>query len=241
MLIAYQQQTRRLLNDQNFVRFNDFDLVVYINQSRAQIALDTEALRFPATLATANGTQIYALSTLAITGSPPGVGDVALIRSAQRQTNTGYVRLEIRPWEWFNSYYIEQATAATGAPTIMAQQRLGAGAAGTLWFYPTPDNTYTIRLFPVCLPIDLVDDATVEALPKPWQDAVAYYAAGLAYMSVGDQQNANMMWQRYITFQRRANTQVTGTQLPENFPVFNPGVSGVENQGQRGPGASGGP
>lgn len=222
MLIRYQQDVRRLLNDQRFEALNDFDSLVYINQARRQIALDSEVLRQPADLVLSVGVQSYAFSAATYVAAPTiiaGLGSIVLIRSAALSILSGYQRLEIRPWEYFESYWIDQVTATQAQPTRMAQQLLGAGV-GTLWFSPTPDTTYTVRLFPVCIPLDLVDDSTPEALPVPWQDAVPYYAAYIAYLTMKDKEAAGNMWERYQTFEMRATRQVTGTQLPGNFPVF---------------------
>ena len=38
----------------------------------------------------------------------------------------------------------------------------------------------------LCLPSDLLDDQSYEAIPKPWQDAVPYFAAHLAMIEIGN-------------------------------------------------------
>ena len=51
-----------------------------------------------------------------------------------------------------------------------------------------------------CLPQDLITDLSVEALPDPWTDAVAYFAAHLCYLSI---QNFNAAKYYEDMFNRR--------------------------------------
>lgn len=222
MLITYLQATRRLLHDQQFVNFNDYENRDYINQARRQIALDVQLLRPPADLTLTANQQAYALS-LAVYASlpdaPQGIGPIVSVRSAALEIQDGYQNITVRSWERFNLFYVNRVARETGQPEIMAQQLLGAGS-GTLWFYPIPDAAWVVRLFPVSLPIDLIDDATVEAIPQPWQDTIPYYAAYLAQLGANNKEAAQELWERYETYRDRANMQATGTQLPQTFPVF---------------------
>jgi hypothetical protein len=129
--------------------------------------------------------------------------------------------LTLRGWRYFENFYLNRVNVDTGPPKVLAQQALGAGI-GTLWFYPMPDQAYTVRLYPICLPIDLVVEADAEALPMPWQEVVPYYAAYFTYLATGAIDVANDMWKRYQLFQDRANAQATGLRLPQNYPVFRP-------------------
>ncbi len=209
MLIQYQQITRRLLNDQTFVQFNDFDLKDWINIARGQIAADGECIRLEAGLAVVAPTVDYAFSALTPVPALTSVGSAIAVRSAR----IGSTPLTIRSYEWYSQYY--RGSATMGQPTIVAQR--GQGVAGTLHLYPVPDAGYAMRLDTVYLPIDLVDDATAEAVPRLWVDAIPYYAAWMALLSVGAQ-DADQMFQRYLLMMRRARQGSTPSELPENLP-----------------------
>lgn len=64
-------------------------------------------------------------------------------------------------------------------PTFCSQ--FGQGTTGSMFFYPIPSQTYQMEWDCRCLPSDLEDDQSVEALQAPWTDAVPYFAAKLAF------------------------------------------------------------
>jgi hypothetical protein len=64
----------------------------------------------------------------------------------------------------------------------------GRGAGGSLYLYPPPSQTLQMEWDCSGLPSDLETDQDYEAIPDPWTDAVAYYAAHLAFLEL---QNAN--------------------------------------------------
>lgn len=57
----------------------------------------------------------------------------------------------------------------------------GQGTEGSFYVYPIPSQTYQYELDCFCLPADLSTNLSEEALPKPWSEAVPYFAAHLAY------------------------------------------------------------
>ncbi len=83
-------------------------------------------------------------------------------------------------------------------PAVFAQY--GQGTNGTLYCYPIPSQNYQVELDCYCLPQDLITDLSVEILPDPWTDAVAYYAAHLSYLSI---QNFNAARMYEDLFNRR--------------------------------------
>jgi hypothetical protein len=62
----------------------------------------------------------------------------------------------------------------------------------------------------------LASDATIEAIPYPWTEAVPFYAAWLALMTVQRQADADKMMVRYMELMSRARQETTPTFLPEN-------------------------
>lgn len=67
-------------------------------------------------------------------------------------------------------------------PCVCAQY--GQGTNGSFYVYPIPSQAYQMEWDCYCLPQDLITNLSVEAIPDPWTDAVAYYAAHLCYLSL---------------------------------------------------------
>jgi len=76
----------------------------------------------------------------------------------------------------------------------------GQGTSGSFFLYPLPSQTYQYELDCYCLPSDLTTNLSVEALPDPWTDAVAYWAAHLSYLQI---QNYNAAKFYEDMFERR--------------------------------------
>lgn len=74
----------------------------------------------------------------------------------------------------------------TYVPTFCSQ--VDRGTSGILFCYPWPSQVYQVEFYCACLPQDLIDDQSVEALPQPWVDCVPYFAAHLAF---AEMQNLN--------------------------------------------------
>jgi hypothetical protein len=208
MLNIYLQQTQRLLNDQKEERFNLFDLLVYTNVGRQQVAGEGECIRVLATLPTVANQQIYPFSGITVSGT----SGVASVQAVRMITGAG-VLLAAREWEWFNTYYVP--SPSTGTPGEWCQY--GQGALGSLYLNPIPTGVVNLSADTVCLPVGLASDTTAEAIPQPWTFAVPYYAAYMAYLTAGDDQNATRMFGLYEMFMRRARVQSTPTVLPMQY------------------------
>lgn len=214
MLFSYLQQTQRFLGDAVQMEFNPGDLTAYVNTARSQIAAEGQCIRGLSALSSANNTQAYAFT--AVGSLPAGTSGPINIRMITRAVSGGATLLTPRPWEWFNIYHIATTGVANGPPTVWAQ--LGQGESGTIFLSPTPDAIYALAIDAVYDPIDLTTDTQAEALPYPWTDAVPYYAAYLALMSVpgvGMKPEAEKMWDRYTEFAARARRFSTPSLLPE--------------------------
>lgn len=179
----------------------------FINLARQQIAGDGECVRCTGGLALTNGTQSYTFASIG-GFSLAGVTGVLSVR----QGAIGNRVLDLRSWEWFLHY----RTGSSGAPVMMAQQLQGAN--GNLSFDPIPNGTFTIVLDIVGNPQGLALDADPEAIPYPWTDAVPFYAAWLALMSLQRQLDADKMYERYLNLMARARKDTTPTVLPDYMP-----------------------
>jgi hypothetical protein len=68
------------------------------------------------------------------------------------------------------------------------------GNAGTLLVYPIPSQPYQFEPDCLCLPSDLEDESSFEAIPEPWTDAVAMRATSSAFEELQNF-NAARYWQ----------------------------------------------
>lgn len=205
LLSQYQRLTRRLLSDPTFARINDFDLRDYINIARSQVAIDGECVRV---LGTANVTAgIFTLPIAQLTvPADAGLSQALVVRNAYLSN----VRVNIRSWDWFYAY---NAFNPTSIPVAAHQ---GQGTFATFFISSVSGGTLDADV--VALPVDLVDDSTVDAVPYPWIDAVSFYAAWYASIAAEREDQADKFMTRYRDLMRRARSGVTSTNLPENDP-----------------------
>lgn len=126
------------------------------------------------------GQEEYPFSLIDLTPFP-GIGAILSVRS---------ISMVWSNWQWsvsflgFSKYQamIRQYVASFFAPPVWACQ-FGQGVAGSFKMYPIPDQAYQMQWDCLCLPSDLEDDTSFEAIPEPWTKAVPFYAAHLALLS----------------------------------------------------------
>jgi hypothetical protein len=167
-------------------------------------------IRAVLTLNTVAAQQAYSFSSISV-ASITGASYVLVVRKAARSTTP----LEGRSWDWFYNYCV--MAPASGSPTRWSQ--LNQGNAGNFYLWPTPTGIQALTLDCVIIPIYLIDDTTVELLPYPWTDAIAYYGAYLAYMGAQRNADADRMWKEYQKFMQRARDISTPSALPRNLPI----------------------
>lgn len=212
-LYAYLKQTILLIADLKQQVSNPANLISYVNIARRQLAGESESVRVMGSLPLVAGTQTYAFSTVTLPGS--GLGSVLNARMIWVVVGGGQAWVTPRGFEYFGLYFLNKVVPLTGLPTDWAQ--FGQGVNGTLYFYPIPDNAYTVKLDTVCLPIDLALDTDVEAIPSPWTDAIPYYAAYLAYSDAQRPEEAQTMFARYEQFVSRARRFATPSVLSGQY------------------------
>lgn len=220
MLATYRTQTAQLLQNPAAPSplYSISDLDLWINRARQQLAGEGECIRVLGTVPTVAAQRPYSFAAINLgTSSITGINIPAHVRMLTYNVGAGQAFIDPRAWEWFNRYYLATPVPQSGAPANWAQ--LGQGAQGSFYVDPIPDAVYTINADTVCLPIDLVDDTTVEAIPSLWRDAVCYFSAYLALLSAQSQAratDAQRMLERYEEFVQRARRFAT--------PSVNPGI-----------------
>ncbi len=213
MLDTYILRTQQLLQNPaaSVELYAESDLILWINQARGQLAGEGKCIRAIGSLATVASTRNYNFSDISFGASATtGIAGAINVRSIQVGVGGGLKWINARGWTWFNFYNMSNVTPAPGEPQEWAQ--LAQGESGSLYLDPPPDTVYTLMCDSVCYPIDLVDDTTVEAIPALWTDAVAYFAAYLAFLSAQSparQNDAARMFEHYQTFCDRARQFAT--------------------------------
>ena len=210
-LNQYIAQIQSLLDDAAAAQYTTANLTTFINDARLQIAGSSESVRRLATLNFINGTQSYAYSTF--TGLTADVQGVLSVRKGRVQVSGVWQEIVSREWEWFFSYLLNgSAAAATGAPATFAEQV--PGVSGILYVNPIPNAALVSSFDCVCYPIALASNGDPEAIPYPWTEAIQYFAAYLAYLSVQRMADADKMFQRYMLFETRGTQLATPTVTP---------------------------
>ena len=128
----------------------------------------------------------------------PGVQEIYYVRSASILYSNYRYSLPCYAFTIYQAYVRQYPFQYQYVPTFFSQ--FGQGASGSLYFYPLPSQNYQLELDCCFIPSDLIDDQSVEAIPNPWTDAIAYYAAGMAFEEL---QNLNASKWFYDQFDKR--------------------------------------
>jgi hypothetical protein len=116
----------------------------------------------------------------------PGVDSIFAVKSVSFLYSNYRYSLPCYPFSVYNAIIRSYPLAYYYIPTVCAQY--GQGVNGSIYMYPIPSSIYQFELDCFCLPTDMIDDGTFEAIPQPWADAVPYFSAHLAYLEM---QNLN--------------------------------------------------
>lgn len=209
-LAQYRSRTRRLLQNPPSPTslYSDDDVDAWINQARVQVAGESNAIRYLATIDTVIDQRNYNFSGLN-TGvvNTTGISGIFHIRSIMFAVGSGYKWVSPRSWEWMQTFQIATPVPSSGEPVDWAQ--FAQGSSGSFYLDPIPDAVYSLTCDCVCKPADLTETVNQppDAIPDLWSDAVAYFAAFLALLSAQTGQReaqADRMFQRYEEFVKRA-------------------------------------
>jgi hypothetical protein len=196
-------------------------LTRWINIARGQIAGESEAIRFMASIPTVINQRAYNFSAIntgvAATNGIQGVMNVRAITYNIGQNTyglSGQQWITPRSWEWFTLYHLNNPVPDVGPPATWSQfgqgsagTGTGSSATGSFYIDPPPDAVYQLNLDCVCYPIALAADADPEAIPYQWVDCVPFFAAYYAYLSSqtgARQADAERMFNHYKEFVQRA-------------------------------------
>lgn len=153
------------------------------------------------------GQEVYPFSGIDLSANP-GCKSVYFVRSIAILYNNYRYTIGMYAFSDYQSRIRNYAPYQYQYVPCFASQ-FGQGANGSLYVYPLPSQTYAYELDCLCLPIDMIDDQTFEAIPEPWTDAVPYFSAHLALLELQQWNAAKMfldlyekMAQRYSDYAR---------------------------------------
>lgn len=143
------------------------------------------------------GQERYAFSSFDFSGNP-GVGAAYYVRSISIIYSNYRYTIPMYAFSDYQAYVRQYPFQYQYVPTFSSQ--FGQGTSGDLFTFPLPSQTYQFEVDCLCLPQDLIDNQSVEAIPDPWTDAIPFYAAHLAYLELQDFNRANGYLQMYEKF-----------------------------------------
>src|SRR5580693_2184997 len=143
------------------------------------------------------GQEFYPFSQVDL--SPfPGVASIYAIQSVSILYSGFRYSLILYSFSDYQALIRVWANSWQYVPCVCSQY--GQGVNGSFALYPIPSQAYQLEWDCFCLPQDLTTDLSVEVIPAPWDDAVAYWAAHLCYLSI---QNFNAARYYEEMFNRR--------------------------------------
>lgn len=151
---------------------------------------------------TVTGQETYDFATLDILAQTiAGVGNVFAINTIAAQWGQGSVykpTLSRKTWTEFQAYYRINANQYVNFPAVWSQHKRGVN--GNFFLFPLPGNILSMDIDAICIPIDLGNDQTPEALQLPWTDGVPYLGAYFAYNNSQRKEDADRMFKYYTQF-----------------------------------------
>ena len=123
--------------------------------------------------------------------------------------------LNYKIWNEFQAYLRSYNSGLANYPTVWSQYSYGVN--GSIYLWPLPSTASQMDWDCYCLPIDLLDDTTPEAIPYPWTDCIKYYAAYLAYDNAQRKEDADRMMAAYDKGMTKARAQ---TEAPVVFNYY---------------------
>lgn len=129
--------------------------------------------------------EVYPLSGINFSQNPGVLEAYAVLGITIIYANYRY-SLPIYDFETYQSFIRNYPFQYTYVPSIATQYQQGASA--DFYLYPAPAQSYQTEWDCLVVPLDLINNYSYDALPRPWLDAVAFYATHLAFL---EQQNFN--------------------------------------------------
>lgn len=148
----------------------------------------------------ATGQEVYPFSQVDLSAYP-GVGSVYWIRRCSIIFSNWRYSCRVYSFTTYNAQIRTFPMQYRYAPFFAAQY--GRGTSGSFFLYPQPSQAFQLEWDCQCIPADLTDDQSVEALPMPFTEAVPYFMAHLAYLELQDLNKAKFYLDLFDQFVHR--------------------------------------
>jgi len=105
-----------------------------------------------------------------------------------------------------------QGNASSGTPVYWFVDGVGSNSRYNITLWPTPAGTYTINVYYVQSPDELVTSpaATSPVIPEPWDDSIIHRATSRGWRMLGDL-DAAASWMKLASQNDRAAMKSTYT------------------------------
>lgn len=158
------------------------------------------------TARTINFQEVYPFSQFnPLVQATAGVDKIVQVNSVNTIWGTFRYTLIHKSFSAYQSYARTYTAGYYYIPTVWAQY--GQGTNGSIYMYPIPNDSYQLEIDCFCLPITLNTSTDVEAIPAQWTDAVPFLAAYYAFLGSQRMADAQMMWQEFEKYMKRARQQ----------------------------------
>lgn len=205
MLAQYLGDTQNILNDSGGQFFAVPTLTSYINRARRRIAAASGCVRVLITAKTHANQERYSFHEwTALAQATPGVREVIAVRSLAIAIGPGsgawkpaWSRIPFTDFQSRFRIWNQAWLGTISYPGFFAQYNFGVN--GSIFLAPIPSQEQPMELDCSCQVFPLGTDDDPEAVPYPWVDAVAYYAAFMALLQQQRAQDAMVLRQLFET------------------------------------------
>jgi hypothetical protein len=170
-------------------------------------------------LTTVPGQEVYKFSTANTLASlTPGVQSVIGVISVACAWGANAAMkpiLQQKIWSEFQAYFRSYNNGMQNYPTMWSQYAQGVN--GSIYLWPIPSQPSQMDWDCYCIPLNLADDTTPEAIPYGWTDCVPYYAAYLAYLDAQRADDSDKMFKQYTMFMKRARAFSEPAFVPDYY------------------------
>jgi len=163
--------------------------------------------------------EVYPFSTFdaIIQTNFPGVKEIIAIQSLAISWGSWKPVMKFQgAFTLFQAYCRAWNLGQSNWPAVWCQY--GQGSAGSIYLFPIPSEIAQMDLDCYCYPIDLLVDSDVEAVPHPFTEAIPWYAAYWAYLSIKDFDSASIMLNGFKDNMREARAFVSPAMIPDAYP-----------------------
>jgi hypothetical protein len=125
----------------------------------------------------------------------PGIDSILAIKSVSVIYSNYRYSLPMYSFSEYQAKIRQYPNQYQYVPCFCSQ--FGQGNAGSFYAYPIASQIYQWEFDIFAIPQDLVDDQSVEVIPKPWDDAVPFYAAAYCYLSIQNMNAAEYYFKKF--------------------------------------------